>query len=309
MKIEDLQYELPTQQVDAKDFDLEKWRKECPMDYLKAMYILNKEEGFNKDAAFNVIYQVTRQYIPDVLYKYYSLTNDEIMNEKKLESLRECKIFMADTKNFNDPFDGKAYFYDANQLKKFDRLAKYDGKMIDDFTSFIKVTSLTENNENSMPMWAHYANNHAGFCVSYDMKNNVQLSSCTFPIQYCTQRIDVTSLMEKQAQMISDEIEKQSIKGERQIRMDDLSMLYMTLLFCNLKHSSWSYENEFRCTTGATAKGMPYIDAKPKEIFIGMNCSSEYSKRLTEIANALKVPIHRMAFEETAAQFDLSVVE
>lgn len=48
-----------------------------------------------------------------------------------------------------------------------------------------------------MPMWAHYANNHAGFCVSYDMKENKQLSGCTFPVQYTNQRIDITSLMDQ----------------------------------------------------------------------------------------------------------------
>lgn len=156
-------------------------------------------------------------------------------------------------------------------------------------------------------MWAHYSNNHTGFCVSYDMKLNVALSSCTFPVQYCNQRIDVTSLMEQQAKMLISEIEKQSTLGNKQILINDLSIIYMTSLFCNLKHSSWSYENEFRCTTGAMAKGMPYIKASPKEIFIGMNCCPKYSNQLAEIATALNIPIHRMAFDECSSQFGLSL--
>ena len=41
---------------------------------------------------------------------------------------------------------------------------------------------------NSMPMWAHYSNNHRGFCVAYDMKDdaNIALSGCTFPIHTLT---------------------------------------------------------------------------------------------------------------------------
>lgn len=305
MKIEDLHYEIPEQPVDEENFDIVKWRKEMPMDYLKAMYIINTAS--NKDFVFQQIYRVTRLYIPNVLYKFFSLTNDKVLNEKKLETLRQRKIFMADVRSLNDPFDGKAYFYDASQLKKFERLAPHDGKLIDDFTAFIKVTSLTENDVNSMPMWAHYSNNHAGFCVSYDMESNVELSCCTFPVQYCNQRIDVTSFMEQQAKMLSDEIDRQSAMGNKQILINDLSMIYMSSLLCNLKHDSWSYEREFRCTTSSLAKGMPYISANPKEIFIGMNCSPEHAKQLTEIATTLNIPIHRMVFDEYSSQFGLSI--
>ena len=242
-----------------------------------------------------------------MLYKYFSFTEDTALNEKKLETLRQRKIFMADVKSLNDPFDGKAYFYNADQLKQISRLAPHNGKLIDDFTDFMKVTSLTGNDVNSMPMWAHYSNNHAGFCVSYDMKHNVPLSSCTFPVQYCNQRIDVTGLMEQQVKMLISEMEKQSALGHTQILINDLSMVYMSLLFCNLKHSSWSYEKEFRCTTGAIAEGMPYIDANPKEIFIGMNCSKKHSEQLAEVAFNLNIPIHRMAFDECSSQFGLSI--
>ena len=73
MKIEDLWYEIPSQSVDSKNFDIEKWRKETPMDYLKAMCILNKAQGPIKDIIFKEIYKITRLYIPDVLYKFFHL--------------------------------------------------------------------------------------------------------------------------------------------------------------------------------------------------------------------------------------------
>ncbi|TEB12295.1 hypothetical protein Psfp_03776 [Pelotomaculum sp. FP] len=306
VKLEDLYYAIPEQPIDEKNFDIEKWRRETPMDYLKAIYIMNMADGVAKDVIFKEIYKITRLYIPDVLYKYYSLTDDKKLNSQKFQTLMESKVFLSDVKDFNDPFDGKGYYYDANQLKKFDRLASSGGKLIDDFTSFIKATALTSNGVHSMPMWAHYSNNHTGFCVSYNMKHNMVLSSCTFPVQYTDQRVDVTSLMKQQANMLTSAIEKQSVVGNKKIMIDDLSMVYMTLLLCNLKHVSWSYENEFRCTTGAIAKEMPYIDANPKEIFIGMKCSPEHSKQLTEIAATLNIPVHRMAFNECSAEFDLT---
>lgn len=306
MKLEDLRYQVPSQPVDEIDFDIKRWRKENPMDYLKAFWLVNKSDPSCRDDVFQNIYRITRLYIPDVLYKFYSLTDDHALNDKKLDTLRQQKIFLADAKSLNDPFDGKAYYYNPSQLEKFERLSPHKGRLIDDFTALSKVTSLTENDINSMPMWAHYSNNHAGFCVSYDMKDNIALSSCTFPVQYCNERIDITSFMERQTAMIINEIETQSAKGYNQILLNDLSLVYLPSLLCNLKHSSWSYEKEFRCTTGATAEGMPYIEARPKEIFVGINCSPKHYEVLKEIANYLNLPIHKMSFDEYSSRFDLT---
>ena len=74
MKIEDLYFSPPTSPVNEKNFDLEKWRKESPMDYFKAIYILQQGQGIVQDEIFKTIYRVVRMYLPDTLYKYYSLT-------------------------------------------------------------------------------------------------------------------------------------------------------------------------------------------------------------------------------------------
>ena len=303
MKLEDVQYTIPEKPIDEKNFDIEKWRMDHPMDYLKAMFFINTSS--NKNEVFKTIYKVTRLYIPDILFKYYSLTDNIALNEQKLHTLEHKKIFMSDARYLNDPFDNKAYFYKSDELKKYERLAEHDGKLIDDFSSFSKVSALTSNHVNSMPMWAHYANNHAGFCVSYDMKMNVQLSGCTFPVQYTNQRIDITSLMAQQVEKIIREIEIQSAEGKKQILLDDLSLIFLSSFFCNIKHLSWSYENEFRCTTGATAEGMPYVSAVPKEIYIGMNNMPTYTDRIIKIANALQIPVYKMIFDELRSDFNL----
>lgn len=305
MKFEDLYYSMPDQPVDEKNFDLEKWRQEKPMDYLLAMYLIGKAS--NRDEVFHRIYKVTRLYIPDTLYKYISLSKDNVQNERKIWTLSESKVYMSAISDFNDPFDGKAFYYRPDALKKFKRLEAYGGRLIDDFTAYTRGTSLTENGINSMPMWAHYASNHTGFCVAYDMKNNPTLSGCTFPVQYSDNRLDVTGLMVSEAAMLINEIEQQSKMGRKQILINDLTTVYMPLLLFNIKHSSWSYEKEFRCTTGATAPGMPYLDAIPKAIFIGANCRMEHIKAIEKIADHLQIPAHKMKFDEYAPTFQLSV--
>ncbi|WP_028829429.1 hypothetical protein [Proteocatella sphenisci] len=101
------------------------------------------------------------------------------------------------------------------------------------------------------------------------------------------------------------EIEVQSRKVRKQILLDDLSLIYLSSFFCNIKHVSWSYENEFRCTTGATAKGMPYFSAIPKEIYIGMNCMQSYKDSIIKIANKLQIPVYKMKLDEQGSEFNL----
>ena len=228
MKIEDINYTLPTAEIAEKDFNKEKWLQDHPVDYFKLIHVLfnttknaptDVPRDFVMNVVFELLYPVTRLYIPDTLYKFYSLNDDQELNDKKFKTLQNKQIFMSNIKDFNDPFDGKAFFYDSKQLADIKRLEHVGGKIIDDFTSFNRGTALTENNTSCMPMWAHYSNNHQGFCVAYDMKNpaNTTLAGCTFPIQYTDERLDITSFMKKYFSKLSLEVDRQVSRGIKQI--------------------------------------------------------------------------------------------
>ena len=306
MKIEDLHYDLSSAVTDDGNWNIETWRKDFPMDYLKAIYILNMAtNGIVQSEVFKAIYRITRLHIPNTLYKYYSLSNDDALNRKKFETLSKQQIYMSAIEDFNDPFDSKCFFYDPHQLSDITRLKRHGGKLIDDFSSYIRGTALTENGFQSLPMWAHYSNNHAGFCVAYNMEENIPLKGCTFPVQYVEERLDITSFMKKWATQLCEKIDHNVSTGIKQTLIDDLSIVYMPLLLCNLKLSQWSYEKEYRCTTASNAKGMPYIEAKPKAIYIGAKCSVQHSKELIKIAQSLKIPVYKMSVDETNPSCEL----
>ena len=319
MKIEDINYTLPTAEIAEKDFNKEKWLQDHPVDYFKLIHVLfnttknaptDVPRDFVMNVVFELLYPVTRLYIPDTLYKFYSLNDDQELNDKKFKTLQNKQIFMSNIKDFNDPFDGKAFFYDSKQLADIKRLEHVGGKIIDDFTSFNRGTALTENNTSCMPMWAHYSNNHQGFCVAYDMKNpaNTTLAGCTFPIQYTDERLDITSFMKKYFSKLSLEVDRQVSRGIKQIPINDLSLVYVAQFLCNIKHSTWSYEKEFRCTAGAQAKGMPYMDAVPKAIYIGLHCKEANRKKLVEISRSLLIPVYQMRFNELSERYCLEEV-
>ncbi|MNL66945.1 hypothetical protein D3C87_1914820 [compost metagenome] len=104
--------------MDTNEAELEEYRLANPMDYIKAINLINAST--NKNEVFHEIYQITRLHIPNILYKYYSLNDDEKLNDLKLTTLSEEKIFLASSQDFNDPFDSKAFYYRSEELKKID---------------------------------------------------------------------------------------------------------------------------------------------------------------------------------------------
>lgn len=309
MKIENVPIPLAKKVIDEKDFDVEKWWKEVPINYyVMARLLTISDNPIVRTELFKTVYQAVQLHIPDTLYKYISLTGKTSSDEKRFDTLLKNRLFLSEVTSLNDPFDCKAYYYDPGALVKYEELQHCNGKLIDDFSSMVRVVSLSANGVQSLPMWAHYANNHAGFCVSYDMydKDNVSLKSCTFPVFYTDERLDITSEMDRLVKKLKTVFDAQSTEGIKEILIDDFSVVFLASLLCNVKQSSWSYENEYRCTEGATATGIPFISAKAKEIFIGIHCKDDHVKRLNKIGEALGIPVHQMVFDETSEGFQLT---
>lgn len=285
--------------------DIERYRREYPMDYIKAIELLNISS--NRDEVFRCVYQITRLHIPKILYKYVSLTDDENLNKLKMQTLSDQKIFLADSRNFNDPFDNKAFYYRNDELKRFDELRPFDGRLGDEIMFNSRAASLSAAGINSMPMWAHYANNHKGFCIAYDMNeaDNSQLRSSTLPIQYTDKRVDITDIIVKTIDYILKEKQRQMDQGSKRILIDDLMIVYTTVFLQNIKQSSWKYEMEFRCSAGKTSIGMPFIRANPSEIYVGEKCTSAHFKNLVKISHELKVPIYKLEFNEINSGYQL----
>ena len=179
------------------------------------------------------------------------------------------------------------------------------GRLIDDFSEFVRVSCFTGNGVQSMPMWAHYANNHKGFCVAYDVKDSMDLKSCLFPVQYTNQRLDISSEMVKQAQKLVKSIDKTHQKGDLVTMLEDKTLIYLPQLLYNLKHTSWSNEKEYRCIIASNAKGMPFIDAKPKAIYIGRDCSDKHAHCLFDIADEHEAKIYKMGFNDYLDNYEL----
>lgn len=290
----------------VEKFQSTNYINESPIDYVKAIKHIN--ENPHNGLVMKTIYQNTRQYIPDTVYKYYSLSNDKKENDIKFKTLGDKQVYMAQPTSFNDPFDNNAFYYKKEKLMKYEFLARFNGKFIDDFSNYVRLSAFTDIGINSMPMWAHYSNNHQGYCVAYDtkLKDNLNLRSGLFPIQYIEERIDITSILKSVIEELIILKDKAKMIGEKKIISDNLIIIWISIYYACLKHKSWSYEKELRCVAAANSPGMPYINAIPSKIYIGASCSDINIKHLVDIASQLNIPIYTMEMIDYNTNYELT---
>lgn len=245
--------------------------------------------------------------IPSALFKYISLSSlgdeelgsatsssEKDLDRQKLDTLRECKIYLASPENLNDPFDCKGFFFDKTKMTN---ISNHDPSKGRDFATLLRIASLTSVGFQSMPMWAHYANNHYGICVEYDMndRRNRVLAAHTYQVEYAKKRADITDDLDRWVGLIKKEEHKSGI-----------FLSFILTLLCGIKNETWSYEQEYRCITNAFNLEAVKIRAVPSAIYIGSKCCQKYRDELLSIGEAIGARVYEMIFDNLSESYELS---
>jgi len=146
-----------------------------------------------------------------------------------LKDLREKRLKISEIMSLNDPFE----FLGVDLSNKKKRLKMKELKQI--FSKSIGIICFSDN-WNSPVQWAHYADNHQGICLGFDISDN-RLSKVKYVDERLTLPIDMT------------EIEMRE--------------------FLSTKFSHWSYENEYRIFSKLEAsENRLYYENFSKEIIL-----------------------------------------
>jgi hypothetical protein len=154
-------------------------------------------------------------------------------------------------------------------------------KIIDQFTenlkSSLKISCFTEDN-NSLLMWAKYADDHKGFSIEYDFKSLDPLDirqRLLSPVKYINELFDVTSIMQ----------DKSGLAG---------SMAHLVALY---KHSNWDIQKEWRIVIpgGLVMEDSNYPVPQPTGLYLGKNISKSDEDVLLNMARYKKVSIYKMS--------------
>lgn len=230
-------------------------------------------------------YRLKKNQIPNRLFKFQPI------EELRISSLIQNKIWFSTPKELNDPYDCMGVHWNEHELSDFFSKTISLNKLMHLSTNDIvknALNSIREHNRIScfseelynMPMWAHYASNHKGMSVEYDFSSldaETDFSKQLFPVGYETNRYDITNLM------------KLSFQDTPDMRV------YLFYFLMQIKHKSWAYEKEWRIMLNADDKKSGLVDCpvQPTAIYFGLNCeeAEAVSKRIKKI---FKCPMYKM---------------
>ncbi|MBA2871039.1 hypothetical protein HNQ85_001309 [Anoxybacillus calidus] len=233
--------------------------------------------------------------------------NWESENNKRLESIENKKLWLSRFDKLNDPFEFKSLYLDRKRLEEHGWDIGFLEQIINNIKMHMLVTCFSDNFNSNMPMWAHYSNNHKGFCVEYNIIN----PNLIFPVLYGEKRYATASII---TNLVSE-----LTKLENQDKRADLNKInhYFTVLYLSnmVKHRSWEYEKEYRILYPEYTQ-VPYgklidnseLGIEISAIYLGINCNEDNKRKLKKISEKLECPLYQMYLDDHSDNYELKHV-
>ena len=265
-----------------------------------AEFDLNQYFGLLENGKEEEAISYRASFIPDYIYKFVSLSDDADNNEKKLTSLEENKIWFASSKVQNDPFDFKGIYLNKKELIEH-KFPESSLELFDKATekAFL-LAAFTENMHDNLSMWAHYANNHKGYCVKYRVTNKRIIRN----VIYEPKRIATASIFANLVNAAVKANDPTATVEEKKQAMADANF-YSAIMFeiFFIKHDSWKSEKEYRILqlNSDDVNGMNVAVEKlgliPEAVYCGINC--EHTEKIETIAKKINLNFYKCKLSET----------
>lgn len=289
-----------------KNYEQDDWKIALLSEFIAALTGSEIEkENANQEVGY--YYQCCA---PASLYKYYS--DDEL----HLNTVKHNQMWYSAPCNFNDVFDcdisidDKKVFNEALKLfpdkrgvrpgssmwkqlehNIYEQL-RYLRTVFDQLRNTMGVSCFSEWN-NSLLMWAHYANNHRGICVEYDLMeiHNV-LKFTPIPVTYSEDRTCFNFF------------------DPESLQKDTFKLFIQSLAS---KSPEWSYEKEWRIILAddfcgdkwnADKKGALLKMIRPSSITLGCAAKSEFEQKVKDYCLFNEINLYKM--EKDTRQYCLN---
>lgn len=237
----------------------------------------------NNEVSMEEIMQFTVKYVPERLFRYMGF------GEYWKNNLINGEIHLSKPKEFNDPFDsvpfvdfrkfwndtgskilkenkGFCFELDGN-TRLSDEYVLYK-EMIDVTQEEMRVCCFTEQNE-SLLMWAHYADSHKGFCIEYNTSKIPDIiKQYIFPVNY-----------------------QENIYNSTYDLCQNSNNMFNFLLF---KNNIWKYEKEWRIAVyrKQITKDLNFSDYI-SSVFLGIKCEEKNKKEVCEWAEKKGINVYQ----------------
>ncbi|OOM09111.1 DUF2971 domain-containing protein [Clostridium saccharobutylicum] len=269
-----------------------------------------KIDNLLEEHSVEEVIQYKNKFIPKKLYKYNLLLDEkyldfELENNKRLNSLECNTIWLSNHKAFNDPFEFEMLAIDKERLKNTNWNIKDVEEQIDIFKERTLVSCFSSKVDNNMPMWAHYANNHKGYCVEY----LVEEPNMIFPVSYEGKRTKSAVILTNLVSEIYKSFQRKLTEPTEKFYK---YFLYLYFSLC-CKNNFWEYENEYRLLycdldkqiTSGKRININKVGLKVESIYVGLKCEEQYAKRIIKIGNKINCNVYKMEFDKYGEDFGL----
>lgn len=206
------------------------------------------------------------------VYKYRGVFDETF--ERDINSILENNFWSANPKEFNDVFETVIDNRPAIKLiefiaRKLGINSEKDIEFLNNNTDKVMsmdnrngIYSLSKNSRDEL-LWAHYANQHNGYCIEYDL--NILLNSIKEMEHYNSVTYSKTPI----------KINWKDFFNSNSKRLNKMG---------TYKSKRWEYEQEYRIITNRTGK-INYSPLAIKSIYFGLRICTDKKQK---IINSLK---------------------
>jgi hypothetical protein len=237
-----------------------------------------------------------QSHLPTRIYKY----REDI--DRARQNLENNLVWMADPDSYNDPYDSLFKVVQEEAIAEFKKTVhaktlliaspSADAKIsaiisagvnfLRDVRKNMKVCSFSAAND-SLLMWGHYAHDHKGFCIEYDLEALPTADKTRrnlYPVIYSKYLYDMTP----------------HVKGAVSVNLSDFNPLGPLLSVLH-KFEGWSYEREWRLVEFNNDPTPNHIQTVPKatKVFLGSNMDATKAAEIAAICAKQGVEVWKMS--------------
>lgn len=166
----------------------------------------------------------------------------------------------------------------SSLLENMERaLHQHRDALVDSMKNGMTIGSLCERND-SMLMWSHYAANHTGFAIEYNLttEGHEELATHLWPVFYQDSVFDISN----------------TIFGAKTDHINDAFMIGAA----THKATDWAYEKEWRIVHLRRHAGAGELInvPKPTAIYLGSHISADDKSAISSIANDRNIALYQM---------------
>lgn len=229
---------------------------------------------------------IYKEFLNMKTFRHYDATLSQLNSEEEVAAFVASELKMSSEQIARQISEQKKFQEDCNKSFR------------DSHRQSTAICSLAEDYDNRL-MWAHYTNDHTGFCIGYKTE---QMKKFLYKVKYKNEIFDITNDIIKI--MIYPENSKLDIKkfkpNQMVIQKDDI----------------WKYEREWRLINPVTiddisnfkfnddlkrTKGYTY-PLEPTVIYLGTKISEENKNELMKIAQEQDLAVNQMIMDENKYQ-------